>query len=61
MSTPQQQPAYARTTGHYATVVAVFCGLLIISNVGATKLISAGPFITDGGAFLFPLVTSSET
>ncbi len=56
MSTPQQQPAYARTTGHYATVVAVFCGLLIISNVGATKLISAGPLITDGGAFLFPLV-----
>lgn len=50
------QVAYARTSGHYATVVAIFCGLLIISNVGATKLIAAGPLITDGGAFLFPLV-----
>ena len=50
------RPAYARTTGHYATVVAIFVGLLIISNIGATKLIAAGPLITDGGAFLFPLV-----
>jgi uncharacterized integral membrane protein (TIGR00697 family) len=49
-------PAYARTSGHYATVVAVFCGLLLISNIGATKLIAVGPLITDGGAFLFPLV-----
>jgi len=59
MSSPSQtdrHPAFARTTGHYATVVAVFCGLLIISNIGATKLIAAGPLITDGGAFLFPLV-----
>lgn len=50
------RPAYARTSGHYATVVAVFVGLLLISNIGATKLISVGPLITDGGAFLFPLV-----
>jgi queuosine precursor transporter len=49
-------PAFARTSGHYATVVAVFVGLLLISNIGATKLIAAGPLITDGGAFLFPLV-----
>lgn len=49
-------PAFARTSGHYATVVAVFVGLLIISNIGATKLIAVGPLITDGGAFLFPLV-----
>lgn len=60
MSTPARraaaEPALAQTSGHYATVVAVFCGLLIISNIGATKLIAAGPLITDGGAFLFPLV-----
>ena len=49
-------PAHAVVTGHYATLVAIFCGLLIISNIGATKLIAAGPLITDGGAFLFPLV-----
>jgi len=28
---------------------------LLISNIGATKLIAFGPFITDGGVFLFPL------
>ena len=48
--------------GNYDIVVGLFCGLLLISNVGATKAIafSTGlPFpqliITDGGAFLFPL------
>lgn len=41
---------------HYPTVIALFCGLLLISNIGATKLIAFGPIITDGGAFLFPLV-----
>ncbi|MDO5630141.1 MAG: queuosine precursor transporter [Mobilicoccus sp.] len=46
--------------------MAVFVGLLLISNVGATKLIQFGPsfelggfpllpIITDGGALLFPL------
>lgn len=55
----------ARTRGNYDLVVAAFCGLLLISNVGATKAIAfALPIsvpvlgrhlITDGGAFLFPL------
>ena len=30
--------------------------MLLISNIGAVKLIEFGPIITDGGAFLFPLV-----
>jgi queuosine precursor transporter len=42
--------------GTYATVVVVFVSLLLISNIGATKLISVGSLVTDGGAFLFPLV-----
>ena len=42
--------------GYYPVVAAVFVGLLLISNIGAVKLISAGPLIVDGGAFLFPLV-----
>ena len=42
-------------TGLYPTIVGVFVGVLLISNIGATKLISFGPIITDGGAFLFPL------
>jgi hypothetical protein len=51
------QASYATLANSYFPIVsAVFVGLLIISNVGATKLISAGPLIVDGGAFLFPLV-----
>ena len=36
--------------------MATFVGLLLISNIGAVKLIEFGPIITDGGVFLFPLV-----
>ena len=62
-------PASPRVTtrrGNYDLILAAFCGLLLISNIGATKLIAFGPnveiggfpvlpIITDGGAFLFPL------
>lgn len=41
--------------GLYPVLVGVFVGILLISNVAAVKLISFGPIITDGGAFLFPL------
>jgi uncharacterized integral membrane protein (TIGR00697 family) len=51
------EPRFARQAdGYYPIVSAVFVGLLVISNVGATKLITVGPLILDGGAFLFPLV-----
>ncbi len=54
------------STGLYPIIVGVFVGLLLISNIGAVKLIEFGPqislgpigispIITDGGAFLFPL------
>jgi queuosine precursor transporter len=54
---------YARDVrGNYDLIVAAFVGLLLISNVGATKAIAfgshipiIGSVITDGGAFLFPL------
>src|SRR6186997_1647164 len=66
------QPREARATasfatapsGIYAVIVAVFCGLLLISNIAATKTITVvdglpafvgGGIFTDGGAFLFPL------
>lgn len=60
-------PRYAsRPQGVYDIVVALFCALLLISNVAAVKLIQFGPdvtllgfpvlpIITDGGALLFPL------
>ena len=52
--------------GVYDLVLALFCAFLLISNVGATKLIAIGPdwhpggwavlpLIFDGGAILFPL------
>lgn len=41
---------------HFPAVMTIFCGLLLISNIGGTKLIQLGPAITDGGALLFPLV-----
>lgn len=53
---PASPPAYADAgTGIYATLVAVFCTLLLVSNIGATKGIQFGPVITDGGVFVFPL------
>ena len=39
----------------YPIIAAVFCSLLLISNIGASKFIDFGPIKTDGGAFLFPL------
>ena len=55
--TARDSVRYASVTGGwYPTVSAVFVALLVISNVGATKLIAVGPLIVDGGAFLFPLV-----
>jgi uncharacterized integral membrane protein (TIGR00697 family) len=51
------QPRFAQVPrSFYPGIVAVFVALLLISNIGAVKLIEFGPFITDGGAFLFPLV-----
>lgn len=40
----------------YPFFAAIFVALLLISNIGAVKLIEFGPIITDGGAILFPLV-----
>lgn len=48
--------AYARVQHSLYPVLAVlFVAVLLISNVAAVKLIQFGPFILDGGAFLFPL------
>jgi uncharacterized integral membrane protein (TIGR00697 family) len=62
---PARTAAYVQTPSSiYAVVMSVFCGLLLISNVAATKLITVvdglpaflgGGIFTDGGALLFPL------
>lgn len=62
----RQGPLRQRGRGNYDLVVSAFVAMLLISNVGATKLIQFGPswevagypvlpIITDGGAILFPL------
>ena len=56
MSTPPTAHFAATTRSLYPVIVGAFVGLLLISNIGAVKLIEFGPIITDGGAFLFPLV-----
>src|SRR5215212_4530151 len=62
---PLATAAYVRSpSAIYAVVMALFCGLLLISNIAATKLITVvdglprwlgGGIFTDGGALLFPL------
>lgn len=63
---PLSAPASPARRGNYDLVLATFVGMLLISNIGATKLIAFGPRVelggipllpifTDGGAILFPL------
>ncbi|MFC7401887.1 queuosine precursor transporter [Citricoccus sp. GCM10030269] len=55
----QTDPAPARFaptgTGLYAVFTAIMAVVLILSNLGATKGVTFGPIVTDGGFFLFPL------
>lgn len=56
-----------RAASHYDVLLAVFCVVLVVSNIAATKGIELDvgswnlgsvqilPIVTDGGAFLFPL------
>lgn len=54
-STPSA-PQYVSSKSHiYAILMTLFCVVLVLSNIGATKGIQFGPILTDGGAFLFPL------
>lgn len=42
-------------SAYYPILVAVFTGLVLISNVAATKGVAFGPLLTDGGFLVFPL------
>lgn len=53
--TPEQVHFASTNRSLYPYVLATFVAVLLISNIGATKLIEFGPIITDGGVFLFPL------
>lgn len=61
-SPPDATPSEAPTPGfaqtgspYYPLFIAVFTGLVIISNVTATKGVAFGPIITDGGFIVFPV------
>jgi queuosine precursor transporter len=61
-STETEHRGFATTgSAYYPTLIAVFTGLVLISNVAATKGIAFGPIIgnwsliTDGGFIVFPL------
>lgn len=45
----------SRGSSHYDILLALFCVVLILSNIGASKGVAFGPILTDGGFFLFPL------
>ncbi|MSY39244.1 MAG: VUT family protein, partial [Actinobacteria bacterium] len=55
VSAPNRVHFASVTQSYYPLIVGVFVSILIISNIAATKLISFGPVVVDGGAFLFPL------
>ncbi|WP_159613470.1 queuosine precursor transporter [Glutamicibacter sp. JC586] len=40
---------------YFSTVLTLMGAIVILSNIGASKGVSFGPIITDGGFFLFPL------
>ena len=54
--THDDTPGYASVgSAYYPVLVGVFTGLVLISNITATKGVAFGPLITDGGFILFPL------
>lgn len=54
---PRVTKAVFATAGspYFSAVLALMSVVVILSNIGASKGVSIGPFITDGGFFLFPL------
>lgn len=58
-ATPHERAREARYApirrGYYDYFVVFFVAFLLLSNIGATKLVQIGPLTFDGGAVLFPL------
>lgn len=53
---PTHQSKFAPTgTGIYAVSTAIMAVVLVLSNIGASKGVTFGPIVTDGGFFLFPV------
>lgn len=50
-----KNPIVRQSFQYYDLIIAAFVLCLLISNLAATKLVTAGPLILDGGAVLFPV------
>ena len=48
--------AVEKPRGNYDLVLAAFVGMLLISNIGATKLIAFGPGVDVGGVQVLSLI-----
>ncbi len=46
---------HAQNSSLYTIFAVLFVSFLLLSNIGATKMIGLGPLVFDGGAILFPL------
>lgn len=57
MSNPSATLEVPPQRSGYDVVLATFVALLLISNIGATKLIAFGPSLTVGGVQLLPIIT----
>jgi queuosine precursor transporter len=53
---PLKHAAFAAAgSPYFSTVLALMAVVVILSNIGASKGVTFGPIVTDGGFFLFPL------
>ena len=57
---PTGTRAPQRERGSYDIVLATFVGLLLISNIGATKLIQFGPSVEVWGYPVLPIITYTD-
>jgi uncharacterized integral membrane protein (TIGR00697 family) len=44
-----------RDTKYLPVLAGIFTGVLVLSNILASKMVQLGPFVFDGGTLLFPL------
>ncbi|HPO02667.1 MAG TPA: VUT family protein, partial [Treponemataceae bacterium] len=44
-----------KKTSFLPVITGLFVGILVISNILASKMVQIGPFVFDGGTLLFPL------
>ena len=44
-----------RDTKYLPVLAGIFTGILVLSNILASKIVQIGPFVFDGGTLLFPL------